>query len=61
MFASFVYIVFFFKLVSGIDMKLDFMQHYYFTILFDFVMRSSWHPMNLLGPLMIHLICSKYF
>jgi hypothetical protein len=37
MFASFVYIVFFFELVSYIDIKLELYTPVFFTILLDFV------------------------
>jgi hypothetical protein len=49
MFHYILHIVFFFKLLSCIDMKLEFNTKVVFMVLFDFVMRFSWPPMNF-GP-----------
>jgi hypothetical protein len=57
MFASFVHIVSFFKLVSYIDMKLEFYETLVFTVLLNFVMWSSWAPLNFYSISAIEATC----
>jgi hypothetical protein len=57
MFASFVHIVSFFKLVSYINMKLEFYETLVFTVLLNFVMWSSWGPLNFYTMSAIEATC----
>lgn len=59
MFASSVHIVFFFKLASCINMKLEFYATLVFTILLDFVMgalHSSMHFNHRCHPFTHHIV-----